>query len=787
MRKRIIVPLIFICLLLIPCSQAKAWANDSYANNSSNYTYALNYATHDWIAQKALEILLANDYSKWEWLKDRELIYLTGTEAPDNANLNMTLDNEVILGYGDFSNHFLSFHENGTVKSNWDKAAIRAQDFFELAEKSLNENKLDQAAFYFGAMTHYISDSSVYAHVAQKNVPPYNVDFSQYHSTLESRVRYRTNDYYEREEFFLYTAQAVEKNSAYNITLEVGWDTYKDPNPSEATVRDAYWLHNNFFPNWILNYEDRLTEVNQTKILYYDRIEENLNKAIEGCVAAINYTGTAQTVHAMKDAHVYSRDPDTNYGDWDQMYLGNWNDGSQTYQDEVYITFNISSQPSNWKKIDLFLYVSEFPVAVPLDFKVFQITQSWNESVITWNNKPAHDTLLTTIIISKTEFNRIDVTSIISGDSFSISLDADVSQWETIRIHSTEAPSISLSPKLIFTYDEVPPKININSPSDNQLFGLKRPDCNITVNDPSLNSTWYTLDNGLNNFTFVETNNIINQSVWDNQPNGILTVRIYANDSSGNLGFSEVTIQKDTIAPILIINSPTLYQLYGVDPPTFDIQIQEPNLLEKGYSLNGGQNITFTSQTKFDQTEWNNIGNGTVVIKFYAKDIIGNINFSEVIVRKDAYIPDMIINSPFENETFGSVPPFFNISIISEDVVLSWYRLSDASRVNSSPIYINETNSFIDQEYWIGLTEGEITITFYIQDRAGNIGIKSVVVIKRVHSTPANEFSPALSAIIITSIVGGIGVSGAVLVKYRKKIPNLKKHFKTFIRKLKRI
>ena len=210
-------------------------------------------------------------------------------------------------------------------------------------------------------------------------------------------------------------------------------------------------------------------------------------------------------------------------------------------------------------------------------------------------------------------------------------------------------------------------------------------------------------------------------------------------------------------------------------------------MLEKGYSLNGGQNITFTSQTKFDQTEWNNKGNGTVVIKFYAKDIIGNINFSEVIVRKDAYIPDMIINSPFENEIFGSVPPFFNISIISEDVVLSWYRLSDASRVNSSPIYINETNSLIDQEYWRGLMEGEITITFYVQDRAGNIGFESVVVIKSVPSTPTDGFSPAISVITITSIVGGIGVSGAVLVKYRKKIPNLKKHFKTFIRKLKRI
>ncbi|KKM87180.1 hypothetical protein LCGC14_1271540 [marine sediment metagenome] len=52
-----------------------------------------------------------------------------------------------------------------------------------------------------------------------------------------------------------------------------------------------------------------------------------------------------------------------------------------------------------------------------------------------------------------------------------------------------------------------------------------------------------------------------------------------------------------------------------------------------------------------------------------------------VIVRKDAYIPNIIINSPLENETFGNVPPIFNISIISEDVVATWYRIFDRSAV----------------------------------------------------------------------------------------------------------
>ena len=105
MRKKILVPCIFLCLILIPCAQTIAWSNSSYANNSSNYNYNLHYGTHDWIAQRALEMLIEDNYTKWKWLEDRERIFLTGTEAPDNSNLAMILDDELVQGYGDFENH----------------------------------------------------------------------------------------------------------------------------------------------------------------------------------------------------------------------------------------------------------------------------------------------------------------------------------------------------------------------------------------------------------------------------------------------------------------------------------------------------------------------------------------------------------------------------------------------------------------------------------------------------------------------------------------------------------
>ncbi|MCP4764508.1 MAG: hypothetical protein GY870_22220, partial [archaeon] len=70
--------------------------------------------------------------------------------------------------------------------------------------------------------------------------------------------------------------------------IEIANNTYNDPNPSEATIRDAIWMHNNFFDGWVQDYEDRAGE-SATNQLYYDRLEECLNNAIQTCASAINY------------------------------------------------------------------------------------------------------------------------------------------------------------------------------------------------------------------------------------------------------------------------------------------------------------------------------------------------------------------------------------------------------------------------------------------------------------------------------------------------------------------
>jgi len=293
-RFKILLFIIGLMFLVSPYSYGTAWSNGSYAYNQNDYDYETDYGTHDWIAEGALEVLIQFDSDQWKWLEYRETIFLVGTEAPDNSGVSMVLDGQTLSGFGDTTYHHVYYEEDGSIKNNEDNSALRAKWCGDWADASIESGKLDQAAFYFGAMTHYIADLTMYAHVADNYVPPHNLYFDEHHSTVESRVQSRTNEYDDREDFFQYSQITVGRKKPYDAAIDVGWETYKDPTPSEAISRDALWLHSNFFSDWSLTYAQRQSETNETKTFYYDRMEECLNNAIEACASAMNYIGGAE-------------------------------------------------------------------------------------------------------------------------------------------------------------------------------------------------------------------------------------------------------------------------------------------------------------------------------------------------------------------------------------------------------------------------------------------------------------------------------------------------------------
>ncbi len=285
----VVLTLLSICML---AQSGAAWKNGSYAYNSSSYSYSTDYGTHDWVADAALNALHAADATNWQWLVDREAIFLVGTEAPDNSGVSMTLDGTSVSGFGDTASHHIYFNEDGTIANNQDDAAVRAKTVGDLADAALNAQKRDLAAFYMGAMVHYIADMGVFCHVAENYVAPYNLNFDKNHTDYEEVVFTRTNEYSTPQEFFKIASFTVASTAPYDAAVNLGWDTYKDS--AHSSAHDAVYLYTYFFGSWVSSYAARSgdSSAHQT---YYDRVEQNLNNAIAACAAAMNYEMTVTT------------------------------------------------------------------------------------------------------------------------------------------------------------------------------------------------------------------------------------------------------------------------------------------------------------------------------------------------------------------------------------------------------------------------------------------------------------------------------------------------------------
>ena len=322
--------------------------------------------------------------------------------------------------------------------------------------------------------------------------------------------------------------------------------------------------------------------------------------------------------------------------------------------------------------------------------------------------------------------------------------------WDTVSngtatwtFYANDSAGNGVFSSVMIRVDKNIPTMVINSPNSNELFETSAPSFNVEIYDANLDLMWYTLDNGLTNTTFT-TNGTINQALWDALPEGNIVLRFYANDSAGNIGFTEVTIRKDVSAPIITINNPQNSDVIGATAPNFDISIDELNLDKTWYSLNGGNNVTFTGLTgTINQALWDALSEGNVVLRFYANDSTGNIGFTEVTIRKDVTAPTININSPTLNELFGTSAPSFNVEIYDANLDLMWYTL-DNGLTNTT----FTTNGTINQALWDALPEGNIVLRFYANDSAGNIGFTEVTIRKDVSAPIITINNPQNSDVI---------------------------------------
>jgi len=190
-----------------------AWGNGGYSSDP-NYP---DYGIHDWIADKALAFQSA---SVGFLLTTYHSDYLIGTEAPDNGAY-----------IGDSYNHHVYYTSSGSLQT--DIGAVRARAMYQSALSSLKASDFEQAAYYAGAMAHYIADVGAYGHTMGPSTvwgtSPHHSDYESHAGTLLGSLTAPT-------------ASALPGRDAYNATLSLARETTFGSGAIETNI----WMEANY-------------------------------------------------------------------------------------------------------------------------------------------------------------------------------------------------------------------------------------------------------------------------------------------------------------------------------------------------------------------------------------------------------------------------------------------------------------------------------------------------------------------------------------------------------------
>ena len=247
------------------------------------------------------------------------------------------------------------------------------------------------------------------------------------------------------------------------------------------------------------------------------------------------------------------------------------------------------------------------------------------------------------------------------------------------------------------------PLVEIVLPTNGSYWNVA-PQLNISVSDLYPDKIWYNVT-GNSTQIYINNNEIVslNRFIWANLSQGIFEISIFANDLAGNENNTLfLRLYKDTIAPAISINR--LFE-YQDAPPDFNISITEVNFLSAWYVIIGNESIivdiTELSGT-INDTLWDSLPNGTATIRFYARDLAGNIGYKDVSVTK-------IIT------TLGPAldPAFLTIVIISASAIVGAIALFGIMSVRKSKKKVRAKDEELKtlKQQREEITEDDITVS----------------------------------------------------------------------------
>jgi len=213
--RRLLGPIVlaFVLTSSVLAPGCRSWGNGGYSADLRDP----DYGTHDLVAERALELVTGD---KAFLAATYHASFLLGTEAPDNPQM-----------MGDPENHHVYYDTAGHVAE--DNSARRARDTFSIAKDLMTDGDLELAAYYAGAMTHYISDLGVFGHTMGEHTA---WGSEEHHSDYEAEMGSRISALGQTP------TTVVSPADPYNVTLDLARSiTFGDGSIEPNTWMDAHY------------------------------------------------------------------------------------------------------------------------------------------------------------------------------------------------------------------------------------------------------------------------------------------------------------------------------------------------------------------------------------------------------------------------------------------------------------------------------------------------------------------------------------------------------------------
>ena len=268
--------------------------------------------------------------------------------------------------------------------------------------------------------------------------------------------------------------------------------------------------------------------------------------------------------------------------------------------------------------------------------------------------------------------------SITCGDNVTgLSSNQGTNVW---RVYANDTLGSENSSSVSFFVDTIGPNISIVNPINNSLLTTTTVRVNYTVSDSGagVSGCWWTNSSGLINTTITCGNNF---TFTGNE--GTNFIRIYSNDTLGNLNSQTNTFLINTQAPTVNILHPGQGSVAGsITGIALNFSVIDPALQSCWYTLTEGfSNVTLSGcqNTTFDVNS-----DGFYEIILYANDTTGNVGFdsNDFTVSVDA--PSINLISPISQYFNSANAQKFNFTYTPSDFDLQ-----------SCSLWINTTGNFV--------------------------------------------------------------------------------------------